>query len=147
MADSSCPVGGETIVADAPLDRIPIFVKAGSIVPMGPIVQSAADSEDPLEIRVYGGKDADFELYEDSGDGYAYEHGEKTTIHIHWNEDRNALSIGGRSGAFPGMPLKRTFRIVLVKPGHGVGVESSPRADRLATYRGQQMKVELGKKS
>jgi alpha-D-xyloside xylohydrolase len=63
--------GGQTITADAPIDQMPIFVKEGSIVPMGPVVQSAADAEDPLEVRIYGGKDADFQLYEDSGDGYA----------------------------------------------------------------------------
>jgi alpha-D-xyloside xylohydrolase len=139
--------GGEAIVAEAPLDRMPILVKAGSIVPMGPVVQSAADAEDPLEIRVYSGKDADFELYDDSGDGYAYERGAKATIHIHWDESRNALTIGDRLGRFPGMQLKRSFRIVLVKPGHGVGVESDARADRSVTYEGRQIKIELGKKS
>ncbi len=139
--------GGETIVADAPLDRIPIFVKAGSIVPLGPNVQSAADSEDPLEIRVYGGKDANFELYDDSGDGYAYEHGARATVHLHWDDHRNSLSIGDRSGTFPGMQLKRTFRIVVVKPGRGVGVEPASHDDRSVTYDGHQMKIELGKKS
>ena len=139
--------GGETIVAPAPLDRIPIFVKAGSIVPMGPIVQSAADSQDPLEIRVYGGKDADFELYDDSGDGFAYEHGARATIHIHWDDHRNTLSIGDRSGAFPGMQSRRTLQIVLVKPEHGVGVEGTSHADRSVTYEGHKMKIELGKKS
>jgi alpha-D-xyloside xylohydrolase len=139
--------GGEPIVADAPLDRIPIFVKAGSIVPLGPVVQSASDSEEPLEIRIYGVKDADYELYDDGGDGYAYEHGARATIHIHWDAGRNALSIGDRSGSFPGMQLKRTFRIVLVKPGRGLGAESELRADRLVTYQGQQMRIELGKKS
>jgi alpha-D-xyloside xylohydrolase len=138
--------GGETIVADAPLDRIPIYVKAGSIVPMGPVVQSAATAEDPLEIRIYNGKDADFELYDDGGDGYAYEHGAKATIHIHWDDHRNTLSIADRSGTFPGMQLKRTLKIVVVKPGNGVGAEADARADRTVTYEGHQMKIDLGKK-
>jgi alpha-D-xyloside xylohydrolase len=67
--------GGQTIVADAPLDKMPILVREGSIVPLGPNIQYAAESQDPIELRIYGGKDADFQLYEDSGDGYAYERG------------------------------------------------------------------------
>ena len=65
--------GGQTMVADAPLDKMPILVREGSIVPLGPNIQYAAESQDPIELRIYGGKDADFQLYEDSGDGYAYE--------------------------------------------------------------------------
>ena len=125
--------GGQTIVADAPLDQIPILVKEGSIVPMGPVVQSTADAEDPLEIRIYGGKDADFLLYEDSGDSYAYEHGARATIHLHWDHRRNMLSIGDRVGAFPGMPSKQTFHIVLVKEAaryrNGVGVSAGSYGD------------------
>jgi alpha-D-xyloside xylohydrolase len=139
--------GGETITADAPLDRMPILVKAGSIVPLGPIVQSASEPEEPLEIRIYGGKDADFQLYEDGGDGYAYEQGARTTIHFHWDDHRKALSIGDRSGSFPEMQLKRTFRIVLVKQGHGVGAGPDSRADRSVTYEGHQTRITLGKTS
>jgi alpha-D-xyloside xylohydrolase len=84
-------------------------------------------------------------LYEDSGDGYAYEHGAKATIHFHWDNRRNTLSIGDRSGAFPGMQMKSTYRIVLVKPGHGVGIGSDSRIDRSVTYEGQRMTINLGK--
>jgi alpha-D-xyloside xylohydrolase len=139
--------GGQTIPADAPIDEMPIFVKEGSIVPMGPVVQSAADTEDPLEVRIYGGKDADFELYEDSGDGYAYEKGARATIQLHWDDRRSVLSIGTRSGVFPGMRTKNTFRIVLVKPGHGTGVGSDSGFDRSVTYDGHQLKINLGKVS
>jgi alpha-D-xyloside xylohydrolase len=137
--------GGRTILADAPLDRMPILVMEGSIIPMGPVVQSTAERQEPLEIRIYGGRDADFQLYEDSGDGYAYEHGAKATIHFHWDNRRNTLSIGDRLGAFPGMQMKSTYRIVLVKPGHGVGVGSDSRIDRSVTYEGQKMTINLGK--
>ena len=139
--------GGETITADAPLDRIPVMVKAGSIVPLGPIVQSAAEPQDRLEIRIYGGKDADFELYEDSGDGYSYERGARTTIHLHWDEHRQALSIGDRTGSFPGMRTRLTFQLVLVKPGHGVGAISNSPADRSVTYDGHKVRINLGKSS
>jgi alpha-D-xyloside xylohydrolase len=137
--------GGQTIVADAPLNQIPILVKEGSIVPMGPVVQSTADAEDPLEIRIYGGKDADFLLYEDSGDSYAYQHGARATIHMHWDHRRNTLSIGDRSGAFPGMPKKQTFHIVLVKEEHGIGIGTESGLDRTATYAGHQMTIVLSK--
>jgi len=137
--------GGQTIQADAPIDRMPILVKEGSIVPMGPIVQSAAEAEDPMEIRIYGGKDADFELYDDSGDGYAYEKGARATIHLHWDNGRDVLSIGNRTGAFPGMRMKHTFHIVLVKPGHGTGAAEGASADRSLTYNGHRVSIALNK--
>ncbi len=137
--------GGQALVADAPLDQIPILVKSGSIVPMGPVVQSTEESQDPLEVRVYGGKDADFLLYQDSGDSYAYEHGARATIRLHWDDRRKMLSIGDRTGAFPGMLSKQMFRIVLVKEGHGIGIGSESGLDRTATYTGHQMKIVLSK--
>lgn len=139
--------GGQTITVDAPLERIPILVKAGSIVPLGPVIQSASEHQDPLDIRIYGGKDASFELYEDSGDGYAYEKAARATIHFQWDDRRRMLSIGDRSGSFPGMLAKRTFRIVFVKPGRGVGDESDSVADRSVTYDGSSLRIELGKQN
>lgn len=137
--------GGQTITADAPLDRLPIFVKEGSIVPLGPVVQSAAAPEDSLEIRIYGGKDADFQLYEDSGDGYAYERGAKATLHLHWDDRRNTLSIGERSGTYPGIRVNHTFQIVLVRSGHGVGAGSDSGFDRSVTYDGHPIRINLDK--
>jgi alpha-D-xyloside xylohydrolase len=135
--------GGQTITADAPLDRIPIFVMAGSIVPMGPVVQSTAESEDPLEIRIYGGKDADFVLYEDSGDSYAYERGARAMIRLHWDDRHKMLSIADRAGAFPGMPSRHTLHIVLVKDGQGIGIGSESEPERSVTYVGHQITVSL----
>jgi alpha-D-xyloside xylohydrolase len=139
--------GGQNPTVDAPLDRLPILVKAGSIVPLGPVIQSVAQQQDPLEIRIYSGKDASFELYEDGGDGYAYEHSARATIHFQWDESRQTLSIADRSGSFPGMLAKRTFHIVLVKAGHGVGDESTPSPDRIITYDGGRLQVDLAKKN
>ena len=138
--------GGQTITVDAPLDRIPILVKAGSIVPMGPVVQSAAEHQDPLDIRIYAGKDAGFELYDDKGDGYAYERGAKASIHFQWDDQRHTLSIGDRSGSFPGMLARRTLHIVVVQPGTGVGSAASSIADRSVIYNGNRMKIVLRKK-
>lgn len=135
--------GGQTIVADAPLDRLPILVRQGSIVPMGPVVQDASEWQDPLEIRIYGGKDASFDLYQDSGDGYAYEHGARTTIRFQWDDRHEKLSVGDRSGSFNGMVVQQTFRIVLVKPGHGAGDESTPDSDRTVNYDGHGITIDL----
>jgi len=137
--------GGQTIEADAALDKIPILVKEGSIVPMGRVVQSTADAEDPLEIRIYGGKDADFQLYEDGNDGYAYENGARATINLHWDNRRGMLSISDRSGTFPDMPVKHIFQIVLVKQGHGTGIGPDSEPDRTVTYSGHRVAVALEK--
>ena len=135
--------GGQTIAADTSLDRIPILVRAGSIVPLGPVVQSAADPVDPMEIRIYGGKDASFELYEDSGDGYAYERGAKATTLFQWDDRNQLLTIGDRAGTFSGMLPSRTLRIIVVKPGRGIGDQSAPAVDRTVTYEGRAMRVDL----
>ena len=135
--------GGETIKADAPLSQIPIHVKEGSIVVLGPEVQSAADSEDPLEVRIYPGHDADFIFYQDHGDGYAYESGQRTTIPMHWDDRRQVLTVGAANGSFPAMPRQHTLRVVMVRSGHGVGIAPEQNADRVVSYAGQRMAVEL----
>ena len=133
--------GGQTITTDAPLDKVPIFVKQGSIVPLGPVVQSTSESKEPLEIRVYRGKDATFEWYEDAGDGYAYERGLRATVQLRWDEHRNTLSVGERSGTYPEMLRKRTLRIVLVTPGRGVGDEAAATVDRSVVYEGRALQI------
>jgi alpha-D-xyloside xylohydrolase len=124
---------------------MPILVREGSIVPLGPIVQSASENEDPLEIRVYSGKDASFEFYDDSGDGYSYENGARSTIPLHWDNSHRILSIGDRSGSFPSMPQKRSMHIVLVRAGHGVGADPSETVDRTLVYDGHHLNAEFGK--
>lgn len=137
--------GGQTIDAVAPLDRIPIFVREGSIVPLGPVVQSTAQKQDPLEIRIYRGRNADFVLYQDSGDGYAYEQGAKATTQLHWDDRSSTLSIGNRSGAFSGMNKRQTLRIVLVEQGHGTGTESESAPNRTVVYDGNSLKVRFAR--
>ena len=137
--------GGQTIVADAPLDKMPIFVREGSIVPLGPSIQYAAESQDPIELRIYGGKDADFQLYQDAGDGYAYERGERATINMHWNDKSQELTIGDRSGSFPGLHAKIHLNVVLVRQGHGTGSEADKSFDNSITYGGHRMTARLKK--
>jgi alpha-D-xyloside xylohydrolase len=134
--------GGATITTPAPLARVPLFVRAGSIVPLGPELQYAAQKPaDPIELRVYRGADGSFTLYEDENDGYAYEQGAFATVSIAWSESTKTLTIGARTGSFPGMPAKRTFRIVFVGEGHGVGGDVEPKPDKTVLYDGQSLSV------
>jgi alpha-D-xyloside xylohydrolase len=136
--------GGQTITAEAPLDRIPIYAKAGSIIPFGPVVESASEKSDPVELRVYPGSDGDFTLYEDEGDSYDYERGAYSTIPIHWEDKASRLTIGTRSGTFPGMLQHRTFRIVRVADGRGTGVASSSELDATVEFDGKATSILLG---
>ena len=107
--------GGKTIERLAPIDIIPVYVKAGSIVPLGPDVQYTNEKPwNNLEIRVYPGADADFTLYEDEGDNYNYEKGEFSQITFHWDNANSKLTIKDRQGKFKGMLESRTFNVVLV---------------------------------
>jgi alpha-D-xyloside xylohydrolase len=126
--------GGQRITAEAPLDRIPIYVRAGSIIPFGPHAESASAKPDPIELRITPGADADFTLYEDEGDNYEYEHGAYSEIPIHWNDKRRTLTLGERRGRFPGMLAHRTFHVVIVREGHGAGIEWSSAPDATLEY-------------
>jgi alpha-D-xyloside xylohydrolase len=134
--------GGAAIDAVAPLERIPIYVRAGSIIPMGPEVMYAAEKPaDPIELRVYAGADGDFVLYEDENDNYNYEKGTYATIAMHWDDGKKALTLSDRRGTFPGMLASRSFRIEFVRENVGVGPEASATADRVVQYSGKQITV------
>jgi alpha-D-xyloside xylohydrolase len=134
--------GGQTIDAPAPIETMPLYVRAGSILPYGPSIQYASEKLDaPIELRIYPGADGDFTLYEDEGDNYNYEHGAYSTIPMHWDDKTATLTIGARQGGFPGMFTERRFRITRVSPGHGSGIASAEKPDAIITYRGQQMRI------
>lgn len=136
--------GSQTIQAAAPLGRIPLYVKAGSILPMGPEIEYAGQSSNqPIELRVYRGANGSFTLYEDQGDSYAYEHGAYATIPIHWDDALQTLTIGGRTGGYPGMPEKKIFNLVLVDPFHGAGPQVSQKIDRRIVYSGLEVSVSV----
>jgi alpha-D-xyloside xylohydrolase len=117
---------------------MPVFVRAGSIVPMGPDVEYATEKPaDPIELRVYRGADASFTIYEDENDNYNYEKGGRATIRVDWNDGAGKLTIGARQGSFPGMLASRTFRIVFVSGNHGTGIEPVTQADKVVTYTGE----------
>jgi alpha-D-xyloside xylohydrolase len=134
--------GGNMIDAAAPLDRMPLYIRAGSILPMGPELEwSTQKPVDPMEIRVYRGADGDFTIYEDENDTYNYEKGAYATIPLHWDDAKLSLTIGERHGQFPGMLLSRTFRVTFVGENHGVGVDTTENADKVVTYAGKEMTV------
>jgi alpha-D-xyloside xylohydrolase len=132
--------GGATITASAPLDRIPLDVRAGSIVPMGPAIEYAGQATDPIELRVYPGANGDFNLYEDEGDSYRYENGAHSIVPIHWDDATRTLTIGARQGSFPGMAAGHTFNVVIVGAGRGVGGDVTAAPDRTIRYSGAEMR-------
>src|SRR5262249_32131777 len=133
--------GGQPIDAACPIETMPLFVRAGSIIPYGPDIQYTSQTNDPIELRVYRGADGDFTLYEDEGDNYDYEKGQRALIPIHWNQAKQTLALGKRQGNYPGMPREHTFNIVWVTPGHGAGIPVTPNPDTTVTYTGAELMI------
>lgn len=106
--------GGQTITVDAPLDTVPMFVRAGAILPLGPVQQHVDEQPNPaLTLTVYPGADGDFCLYDDAGDGYGYEQGECARLSLHWDDAARTLTLSSREGSYPGMEQRRRFYIRL----------------------------------
>jgi len=135
--------GGQTVKTAAPLDRIPLFVKAGSILPMGKIIQSSGEKSDTLEIRVYTGANGEFTLYEDEGDNYNYEKGKYSSITFLWDDVNRMLIIGNREGLFTSMLVNRKFRIVLVDTNKGINSDQAERYDKELAYTGKKITVQF----
>ncbi len=136
--------GGRTVAKETPIDIIPLYVKAGSILPFGPDVQYATEKKwDNLELRVYPGADGSFVLYEDENDNYNYEKGLYSTIEFSWHDKDHTLEISDRKGRFPGMLGNRKLRIVVVDPGKGSSDKPTANPDRVITYKGHAMKIKL----
>jgi alpha-D-xyloside xylohydrolase len=138
--------GGQQRIVTAPLQEIPLYVRAGSILPLGPTMEYATEKpEDPIELRVYPGANGSFVFYEDENDNYDYEKGVYATIPIRWDEASQTLTIGPRSGEFPGMRKDRTFVVVIVRPGHGTGMDMTAQPDQVVSYRGEAETVHVGR--
>jgi len=134
--------GGRYTDVPTPLDQMPLYIRAGSILPLGPDVEwSTEKPADPIELRVYRGADGDFTLYEDENDNYNYEKGAYATIPFHWDEGKQALTIGDRNGHFPGMLEHRTFQIVFVGENHGTGIAPAETPDKTVEYSGKERTV------
>ncbi len=136
--------GGNKVTKQTPIDIIPLYVKAGSIIPMGPGVQYAEEKKwDNLEIRIYPGANGKFVLYEDENDNYNYEKGVYSTITFNWDDAKRTLTISDRNGAFPGMLKNRKFNIVLVTTAKGGGGNLVSQPDKVVSYTGKKLSVKL----
>jgi alpha-D-xyloside xylohydrolase len=136
--------GGQTIKKEAPLDIIPLYVKAGSILPVGPKVHFAAEKKwDNLEIRVYEGANSEYTLYEDENDNYNYEKRVFSTITFSWDDSKKVLTINDRKGTFPGMLSERKFNIVKVAASNGTGMDTVVKYNKVVDYKGMKVMVKL----
>jgi alpha-D-xyloside xylohydrolase len=127
--------GGQIAKMACSLDVLPLYVRAGSIVPMGPVLQYATEKpEAPYEVRIYPGANATFTLYEDDNETYAYEKGQRATYDLTWNDAERKLTIGARQGTFPGLVAKRQLDIVLCRG------DETP-VSKTVTYTGQALDI------
>ncbi len=136
--------GGNSTIANAPLERMPLYVREGSILPLGPEIQFTAEKTDAhLDLYVFTGKDAAFTLYEDEGSNNNYEQGHFSTIPIYYKQATGTLVIGERSGSFPSMIPERTIRVVWVTKNKPVGVGISVSPHRAVHYTGSEIAIKI----
>lgn len=135
--------GGETRNVDAPYERMPLFVRGGSIVPMGgEIMYASQPTDEPVTILVYAGRDGKFNLYEDEGTNYNYEKGQYSDIPLTYNDKTRTLTIGQRKGSFKGMKENRDFNVVLIDPEHPVKDAYTVKG-KTVKYNGKSVSVKL----
>ena len=136
--------GGQTVHAKAPVDIIPLYVPAGTILPWGPDVQYSTEKPwDNLELRIYPGADGHFTLYEDEFDNRNFENGQYSEIPMTWDNKSQTLAIGARRGAYSGMLESRQFSIVVVTPRKGTGDGETASYDKVVTYTGEPITIKL----
>ena len=136
--------GGRRINADAPYEKMPVMVKEGSIIPVGPALQYTNEkAADTITLFVYTGKDAAFILYEDEGTNYKYEKGAFTNIPFTYNEATKTLTINKREGSFDGMLARRTFRVVWISKDRPKEFNADQKPDATVTYKGEKLTVKM----
>ncbi len=136
--------GGKQITAEAHYEKIPVFVKEGSIIPIGPELQYTSEKPaDKITLYVYAGKDASFTLYEDENTNYNYEKGAYTNIPINYNEAEKTLSLENREGNFKGMLGTREFNVIVVSPQKAEGLNWNKRGEKTIQYSGKKIKIQL----
>jgi len=136
--------GAQALDAPAPYDAIPIYARAGSIIPTGPEIQYTGEKPaNPVTLYVYAGTDGSFTLYEDDGLTYDYEHGAFARIPIRWDDARHTLTVGEREGSFKGMLQERTFNVVLITKDKPAGFSPAPAAQRSVKYTGQPVQIKF----
>lgn len=136
--------GGQTIAAEAPLNTMPLYVRAGSIVPMGPVMQYATEKPaNDIELRIYPGANGEFTFYEDENDNYNYEKGQFATFKLNWNDNKRFLTVTDTKGNFHGMLKQHTFHVVVVNALHGSTGQVADKFDKDFTYKGKAMSVKI----
>jgi len=135
--------GGQKVRREVPIDILPLYVKAGSIIPFGPKVQYANEKIDPLTIRIYPGADASFTFYDDERDNYNYEDGAYSTIDMKWNDASQTFTVEAQSGGYKGMPESRKILLVKVEEGKGTGLPYTGQAEKEIIYTGEKIEVKL----
>lgn len=144
LYDGTAMPEARTLRVDAPYGRIPLFAPAGAIIPVGPALQYAMERPaDVVRLYVYAGRDGEFRLYEDEGDGYGYEQGRYATIDVRYDDAARRLTIGKRQGKFPGMLEKRRFEVVLVTPDAPKPFDPDAPAAIGADYDGKPITLSL----
>ena len=141
--DGSMTQGGKTVEESAPLVHMPLFVRAGSIVPIGPDIQYTGEKPGaPITLLVFTGADASFDLYEDDGVSYGYEQGQFARIPMHYDAAKGTLTLGERKGSFPGMAAERVFNVRWIKSGGTVApAELDAKPDATVTYKGAAVTI------
>ena len=136
--------GGQVISREVPIDIIPLYVKEGTVLPVGPKAQFTTEKKwDNLELRIYEGSDGEFTLYEDENDNYNYEKGEYSTINFKWNNAKRTITIEDRKGNFPGMLNDRKFSILIVGKDKGNGIRENITFDKVVPYSGKRIEINL----
>ena len=137
-------LGGQVIEYPVTLEHIPLFVKAGTILPLGTPCQYSEEAVDKSwEIRVYPGADGHYTIYEDEGSNYNYEKGNYSLIRLEWKDAANELVIYPKEGTYPGMCEKRTMKLIKVNNQNGVGVEMENATQKEIEYSGKKVKIKL----
>jgi alpha-D-xyloside xylohydrolase len=140
--------GGQTLLTPSPLEVLPVFIRAGSIIPYAPLMQYATEKAcDPTELRIYPGADADFLLYEDENDGYGYESGKYSVIPIHWDDKAQTVTVGQREGSYPGMLENRSFKIIMINPVIPEGFMTADITMKDMKYSGTPVSLKITKKN
>jgi alpha-D-xyloside xylohydrolase len=133
--------GGQKQTVDATYDRMPIYVAAGSILPMGKVIQNTTQAQTDLTLYVYGGKNGTFSLYEDENTNYNYEKDASATIKFTYNDKNRTVTIADRKGSFKGMAKERNISFILVQQNHPVGIDSPIKEERTVHYTGSNISV------
>ncbi|MEO7216072.1 TIM-barrel domain-containing protein [Mucilaginibacter sp.] len=136
--------GGQKLTVEVPMNMMPLYIRAGSIVPMGPVMEYATEKPaDKIELRIYPGANGTFKYYEDENENYNYEKGAKATFTLNWNDKLRQLSISATKGNFKGMLKKHTFNVVLVKGAHGSNTGEADKIDKTVVYNGKVLVAKL----